>query len=304
MGTGGLSAPELAAAGAEMLGVSLLDPIVEAATTEGARPSVRALLGWQGLLFADAGSETIFGLNAKPRGHGRLLRVEANGLIYQAPRDGRRHALTPESAANALAAVEPDIWLPLFPIGPLSKRLAIQPAELAYSWAERAIRATSASDVVVIGLGQPGEDFPAALAAVRTLGALGFALGTGGVSDIEGRAHNLAPELLRVGPVTADPGEALAHLRRGVDVARWDPRPGALAGRVLAPEGIIDLRAADRERDSRPIAQHCGCAACGFSRAYLHHLFQANELLGPRLAALHNTTELLDRVRQLGSESG
>lgn len=99
------------------------------------------------------------------------------------------------------------------------------------------------------------------------------------------------------------PGNILEAVHRGVDL--FDcvmPSRNARHGHLFTWQGIINIKNAKYERDESPVDETCGCACCRqFSRAYLRHLFKADEMLGMRLAVMHNLNfynSLLARVRK------
>ena len=98
------------------------------------------------------------------------------------------------------------------------------------------------------------------------------------------------------------PGNIIEAVSRGVDL--FDcvmPSRNARHGHLNTWNGIINIKNAKYERDERPIDLHCGCPACrNYSRAYIRHLFKAEELLGMRLAVMHNLwfyNHLMERIR-------
>ena len=98
------------------------------------------------------------------------------------------------------------------------------------------------------------------------------------------------------------PGNMIEAVSRGVDL--FDcvmPSRNARHGHLNTWGGIINIKNAKYERDERPIDPTCGCPACrNYSRAYIRHLFKAEELLGMRLAVMHNLwfyNHLMERIR-------
>ena len=98
------------------------------------------------------------------------------------------------------------------------------------------------------------------------------------------------------------PGNIIEAVARGVDL--FDcvmPSRNARHGHLNTWDGIINIKNAKYERDERPIDPTCGCPACrNYSRAYIRHLFKAEELLGMRLAVMHNLwfyNHLMERIR-------
>jgi queuine tRNA-ribosyltransferase len=106
-----------------------------------------------------------------------------------------------------------------------------------------------------------------------------------------------------------DPEGILAVIARGIDM--FDcvlPTRLGRTGTALTSHGRLNLRNAQFTRDPRPLDAHCGCQACSrFSRAYIRHLVNQQELLGLRLLSLHNLRHLLDltaRARAAIQEGG
>ena len=98
------------------------------------------------------------------------------------------------------------------------------------------------------------------------------------------------------------PGNIIEAVSRGVDL--FDcvmPSRNARHGHLNTWGGIINIKNAKYERDERPIDPACGCPACrNYSRAYIRHLFKAEEILGMRLAVMHNLwfyNHLMERIR-------
>jgi len=133
----------------------------------------------------------------------------------------------------------------------------------------------------------------------------------GGVSVGENRAEvraalevttpRLPPEKPRYLMGVGRPQDLLEAIALGIDLfdCVWPTRNGRNATCMTA-HGLVKLRNAAHLRDERPIEQGCNCLACRtFSRAYLRHLFMANEMLGPILASVHNLTY----VQRLMSEA-
>ena len=98
------------------------------------------------------------------------------------------------------------------------------------------------------------------------------------------------------------PGNIIEAVSRGVDL--FDcvmPSRNARHGHLNTWNGIINIKNAKYERDESPIDPQCGCPACRrYSRAYIRHLFKADEILGMRLAVMHNLwfyNHLMERIR-------
>ena len=98
--------------------------------------------------------------------------------------------------------------------------------------------------------------------------------------------ENLPRYLMGVGK----PEDIVEAVRRGVDM--FDcvmPTRNARNGHLFTRQGVIKIRNACHELDTRPLDEECGCYTCqNYSRSYLHHLDKCNEILGPRLTTIHN----------------
>jgi queuine tRNA-ribosyltransferase len=98
-----------------------------------------------------------------------------------------------------------------------------------------------------------------------------------------------------------DPDDLVEATLRGVDI--FDcvmPTRLGRHGAALTPDGRVNIKRADFARDDRPLQDDCDCYACQtFSRAYLRHLFKAEELLGYNLLTLHNITFLIRHVERI-----
>jgi queuine tRNA-ribosyltransferase len=98
------------------------------------------------------------------------------------------------------------------------------------------------------------------------------------------------------------PQDIVEAVRRGVDM--FDcvmPTRNARNAHIFTRSGVLRIRNAQYERDTRPIDETCACYTCrsGFSRAYLRHLDKCGEMLGPMLATIHNLHYYLDLMRGL-----
>jgi queuine tRNA-ribosyltransferase len=174
-------------------------------------------------------------------------------------------------------------------------------------WAVRQRAAPRAPRQLLFGIAQGGADVELRTRSIEEVAALdfdGYALG--GLSVGEDRDEMLettawaAPLLPDDRPRyfmgIGDPEGVLEVIERGIDM--FDcvlPTRTARTGSALTWEGRLNLRNARFARDPRPLDEGCACPACArFSRAYLRHLVNQQELLGLRLLSLHNLRFLLD----------
>jgi queuine tRNA-ribosyltransferase len=260
-------------------------------------------MGWDGPILTDSGGFQVFSLRDT------LLAVDDDGVTFRSVYDGSAERLTPELAAAIQAALGSDVAMCLDICPPPG----VPRAELAEAvrrttlWAERQRRAVRAPGQLLFGISQGGADPELrrrSIAELLELGFDGYALG--GLAVGESREEMLdavawaAPTLpegqARYFMGIGDPEGILAVIERGIDL--FDcvlPTRTARTGSALTWEGRLNLRNARFARDPRPLDEGCPCPACSrFSRAYVRHLVNQQEVLGLRLLSLHNLRFLLD----------
>jgi queuine tRNA-ribosyltransferase len=187
--------------------------------------------------------------------------------------------------------------------------------ERTHRWAERSLRARGRDDQAVFGIIQGGVDAVLrreSAAAIRALAFDGIAIG--GLSVGESKAEMAATLDVVADALSGDlrprylmgvgsPTDFFAAVERGIDL--FDcvlPTRVARTGQVWTDAGRLNLRNSPMQDDPGPIDPDCGCEACrNHSRAYLAHLFRAEELLAYRLATVHNVTWTLELMRRLRS---
>jgi len=255
-------------------------------------------------------------------------RVTEEGVRFKSLVDGREHFLSPESSIAIQRRLGADIILAFDECtSPMHDRAYTEAAmRRTHRWADRSLEAFHTSSPphgarqALYGIVQGGwhQDLRQASAAfIASRPWDGMAIG-GSLGQTKADMRRVLewtvaelPEdrprhLLGIGEV-ADIFDAVA---RGVDTfdcvaPTRNARNGGLMVRVLDGEPVpglrVNLRNARFARDERPLDPDCPCVLCRtFSRAYLHHLFHARELLAYRLATLHNLTQmnaLMDGIR-------
>jgi queuine tRNA-ribosyltransferase len=267
---------------------------------------LHAFMGWDGPILTDSGGFQVFSLRHT------ILRLDDDGVTFRSVYDGDPARLTPELAARAQAELGSDIamCLDVCPPADASRAELEEAARLTTLWAERQRQAERAPGQLLFGIAQGGTDpelRSRSIEEVATIGFDGYALG--GLAIGESReqmfettawASDLLPEdrpryFMGIG----DPEGILEVIARGVDM--FDcvlPTRNARTGTALSWEGgRLNLRNARFARDPAPLDENCPCPACTrFSRAYLRHLVNQQELLGHRLLTLHNLRFVLDLV--------
>ena len=264
-------------------------------------------MGWERPLLTDSGGFQVFSLAAN-----RTIAEE--GVTFRSHIDGSLHLFTPEAVVAIEEQLGADIMMPLDECVPYPcpREYAAEALGRTHRWAERARRAQSRPDQALFGIVQGSTYADLRRQSAATLAALdfpGYAIGGLSVGEPKAEMHAMlessVPFLPRGRPRhllgVGSPEDFFEGIARGVDMfdcvlATRIARHGAL----LVPAGRLNIRNAQHERDPRPIQEGCTCYTCRrFSRAYLRHLFQTEELLGLRLATLHNLHFLLDLLARI-----
>jgi queuine tRNA-ribosyltransferase len=264
---------------------------------------LHAFMGWDGPILTDSGGFQVFSLRDT------LLGVDDDAVTFRSVYDGEAARLTPEDAAEIQRALGSDIAMCLDVVLPpgASRAELEQAVRRTTEWARRQRNAPRATGQLRFGIAQGGVDPELRRRSLEEIVELDFdGNAIGGLAIGESREQMFettawATELLptdkpRYFMGIGDPEGVLEVIARGVDM--FDcvlPTRTARTGSALTWEGRLNLRNARFARDPRPLDEDCACPACErFSRAYIRHLVNQQELLGLRLLSLHNLRFLLD----------
>ena len=264
---------------------------------------LHAFMGWDGPILTDSGGFQVFSLRDT------LLSVDDDGVTFRSVYDGDEARLTPELVAEIQAKLGSDIamCLDVCPAAGVERRELDEAVRLTTAWATRQRDAPRAPGQLVFGITQGGSDRELRARSVEEITALGFdgyALGGLSVGEprgemvdaVEWAAAMLPADRPRYFMGIGDPDGILDVIARGVDMfdCVLPTRIGRM-GTAMTSEGRLNLRNARFARDPGPLDPRCGCPACTrFSRAYIRHLVNQQEVLGIRLLSLHNIRFLLD----------
>jgi queuine tRNA-ribosyltransferase len=304
-----LSPADLLAAGAQLILANTyhlsLRPGAERIQRLG---GLHRFMAWDGPILTDSGGFQVFSL-------AHLGRVDEDGITFASHLDGSPHRLTPETAIHIQEALGGDIAMALDqlidatrPHGEVSDAM-----QRTHRWAERSLAARSRPDQALFGIVQGGVDPQLRRRSAAAIAALPFdGLAIGGLSVGESKAEMVGTlevvaetlggdERVRYLMGVGSPLDFFAAVERGVDL--FDcvlPTRVARTGQVWTREGRLNMRNARFQDDPDPVDSACRCETCrNFSRAYLAHLFRAEELLAYRLATAHNLTYTLDLMRDI-----
>ncbi|HVC32141.1 MAG TPA: tRNA guanosine(34) transglycosylase Tgt [Chloroflexota bacterium] len=245
----------------------------------------------------------------------RLARIGEDGVQFSSHLDGSQHLLTPETSIKVQQQLGADLILAFdectSPLSDLGYTRAAM--ERTHRWAGRCLDTWAADQQGLYGIVQGGAYHDLREQSGRFIGALPFfGLAIGGslgrskddMHDVLDWTIPLLPEdkprhLLGIG----EPRDLFTCVERGIDT--FDcvaPTRLARHGGLYTASGRLNIRKAIYRDDPAPIEEGCACQTCqGFSRAYLRHLFVADEILGYRLATVHNLhfiLTLMARLRQ------
>ncbi|MCG8460897.1 MAG: tRNA guanosine(34) transglycosylase Tgt [Holophagales bacterium] len=312
----GLSVQELEDAGASVMLANLyhltLRPGIEIIEGLG---GIHAFTGWNRPILTDSGGYQVWSLST-------LRKVDRGGVSFRSHLDGSPARFTPESVVESQLRLGVDIAMVLdeCPPYPIEKGDAEASLELTLHWAERACAAWpggASGGLFGIVQGSVYEDLR--LRAASELVAMGFdGYAIGGVSVGEGIEHRrfavevTAPALPEDKPRylmgLGTPLDLLHGVENGIDL--FDcvmPARHARHGQLFTRDGVLKIKNARFKDDPGPIDPESSWPLSKrYSRAFLHHLFRANEITGAVLATLHNIRFYLDFMADLRecAESG
>lgn len=299
----------VAATGAEiLLGNTyhlMLRPTAERVAQLG---GLHRFMNWDKPILTDSGGFQVMSLSD-------LRTMSEEGVTFKSHLDGSRHHLTPERSIQIQHMLDSNITMCLdectpFPATPAQAESSMK---LSMRWAKRSKDAfVERPGYGLFGIVQ-GSVYPElraeSVAALSDIGFDGYAIG--GLAVGEGQETMFTvldftePAMLKQRPRylmgVGRPSDLIGAVRRGVDM--FDcvmPTRSGRTGQAFVRRGTINIRNARHAHDERPLDAECGCPACQkYSRGYLHHLFKANEMLGPMLLTWHNLHYYQDLMREL-----
>jgi queuine tRNA-ribosyltransferase len=260
-------------------------------------------MGWDGPILTDSGGFQVFSLRDT------IVATDDEGVTFRSVYDGAPTRFTPELVASIQASLGSDVamCLDICPPVDLPRRELEEAVRRTTLWARRQRAAPRGDGQLLFGIVQGATDPELrrrSIAEISELDFDGHALGGLAIGeerplmfDTTAWAADLLPaDRPRYFMGIGDPEGVLEVIERGVDM--FDcvlPTRTARTGSALTWAGRLNLKNSRFARDPRPLDEDCTCPACSrFSRAYLRHLVNQNELLGLRLLSLHNLRFLLE----------
>jgi len=257
------------------------------------------LMDWPGPILTDSGGFQVMSLAG-------LRKLDADGVTFQSHLDGSRHRLTPAISVGIQHKLDATITMVLdeCPPFPVTEAQALASMEMSMRWAALSREAfIPRQGYGLFGIVQ-GSVFPElrrrSIEALMEIGFEGYALGGLAVGEgqammyamIEATADLMPADKPRYLMGVGTPDDLLGSIARGIDM--FDcvmPTRAGRTGRAYTSRGVLNLRNARFADEDGPLDPGCTCLGCRrHVRGYLHHLFRAEEMLGPMLLTWHNLT--------------
>ncbi|PIE06934.1 MAG: tRNA guanosine(34) transglycosylase Tgt [Rhodobacterales bacterium] len=267
-------------------------------------------MNWAGPILTDSGGFQVMSL-------AELRKLTENGVTFRSHIDGARHELTPERSMEIQKLLGSDIVMAFdeCPALPAAEEVVEHSMRLSMRWAARSREAFGdRPGHALFGIQQGGVTQALRAESAGALRAIGFdGYAIGGLAVGEGQeamfgvldyAPGMLPEdrpryLMGVGK----PDDILGAVKRGVDMMDCVlPSRSGRTGQAWTRRGQVNIKNARHADDPRPLDEHCTCPACrNYSRAYLHHVFRAREIISSMLLTWHNLhyyQELMSGMRE------
>jgi len=254
-------------------------------------------MGWEKPILTDSGGFQIFSL-------GDMNKVTEQGATFKSHLDGSIIHLRPEDSIRIQEELGSDIAMVLDHVIalPASDEAAKDASERSVRWAQRckdsAKRKDQAQFAIVQGGLNPALRIECAEQLIR-IGFDGYAVGGLSVGEPPPEMYRVLDKICPVLPSdqprylmgVGRPIDLIEGIARGIDMfdCVMPTRNGRNASAFTA-NGQLKMRNQCHAKDDSPIEEDCPCLACKHSRAYIRHLFQADEMLGPTLLSIHNLT--------------
>jgi len=266
---------------------------------------LHAFMNWPHPILTDSGGFQVFSLAQKRK-------ITDHGAIFKSHLDGRELELTPEKAVEIQQNLGSDIGMVLDECPPADAPSDVMRNAIRRSihWAERCKAHHSHPTQAQFAIVQGGLNIDLRAECAEALIPMdfpGYALGGFSVGEAPEAMHAALPACAALLPSNKPrylmgvgrPQDLLIAVAAGIDM--FDCVMPTRSGRnalAFTDTGPVKIRNAKHKRDPAPVMSDCDCQCCrNYSRAYLHHLFNAEEMLGPTLLSLHNLAYYLRLMR-------
>ena len=275
-------------------------------------------MNWDGPILTDSGGFQVFSLSS-------LRKIKEEGVYFSSHVDGRKIFMGPEESMQIQSNLGSDIAMAFDECceNPSPYEYVKASCERTTRWLHRckaemarlnSLPTTVNPKQMLFAINQGGTYDDLRVAHTKAIAELdldGYAIGGLAVGEptevmyemISQVEPHMPKDKIRYLMGVGTPGNIIEGVYRGVDL--FDcvmPSRNARHGHLFTWDGIINIKNLKYERDESPIDPHCDCPVCrNFSRAYIRHLQKADELLGMRLAVMHNLyfyNHLMERIRE------
>lgn len=264
-------------------------------------------MNWNGPILTDSGGYQVFSLAS-------LIDLNDEGVKFRSHIDGTRHLFTPENSIAYQERLGVDIAMCLDQLvaSNKGKELIKNAMQRTHKWAERCKVAHNSSEQALFGIVQGGISETLREQSAQFITNLefdGYAIGGLAVGETKSDMYKIIDYMDNLLPRTTprylmgvgSPEDIVNSVMRGVDL--FDcvlPTRVARNGALFTKTGRVDIMSPKYKRLFKPLEEDCLCYTCqNFTVAYIHHLFKARELLGPRLATIHNLEFIMQLMKTL-----
>ncbi len=305
----GMTAEELMAGGTQIiLGNTfhlMLRPGVDIIREHG---GLHRFTHWERPILTDSGGFQVWSL-------GKMRKISEEGVAFRSPVDGDEVFLDPERSIEVQHGLESDIVMVFDECTPYpsTEDEATASMRLSLRWAERCKTAHGRHQSALFGIVQGGMFSylrQESIEGLKNIGFDGYAIGGLSVGEptekmlevLDGLNPYMPTEKPRYLMGVGRPEDIVEAVLRGIDM--FDcvlPTRNARNGWLFTANGNVKIRNAKYAEDTRPVDEECSCYTCRYySRSYLRHLQSCNEILGARLATIHNLHYYQQLMRSLG----
>ena len=264
---------------------------------------------WHGPILSDSGGFQVYSLKD-------IRSLSDKGVEFRSYIDGHKCFLSPEKSINIQEELGVDIAMVLdeCPSAVLSHEAIEKSLEMTLRWAKRSLEARQNPETAIWGITQGGCFKDLRTRAAECLSAMDFdGMAIGGLSVGEEKSlmyevmsyhvDQLPTNKIRYVMGVGTTEDIVEGVKNGVDL--FDCVMPTRAGRfarayVNGEQPYMNMRNSKYRLDTNPIDPNCNCVCCRkYSRAYVHHLFHAGEMLGPELLSIHNLTHYLSLMKRI-----
>ena len=254
-------------------------------------------MNWQGPILTDSGGFQVMSLNA-------LRKMSEEGVKFKSHIDGSAHFLSPERSMEIQKLLGSDVVMCFDECTPFpaDEKTARTSMELSMRWATRSRAAFGKRQgYALFGIQQGSVYQDQRLESAQRLTEIGFdGYAVGGLAVGEGqeamfKVLDYAPDMLPVDKPrylmgVGKPGDIVGAVERGIDMMDCVlPSRSGRTGQLFTRFGVVNIKNARHMDDPRPLDENCICPTCqNYSRAYLHHVFKAQEIISSMLLTWHN----------------